>query len=197
MIINTLKNVIYLSGLFKLFFPKYRNQSLDKIFFDTNPLKPRPLNEVKMVLCRIWDNDFDLNLEHLKIWYHSLYDPQKKINLVPFRACRKSSNEVKRTKKLKADWLIGMSSDFVKSIKKIDKKLKGRILDAISELSKCPDQPKGKTIAPLKRELNGLWRIKVGNDHRVIYKPDNTKRTVTLLAYMPREADYKPHHLAF
>ena len=93
------------------------------------------------------------------------------------------------------DWFIGMSLAFTKSIKKIDKKLKGRILDAISNLSKDPVKPQGKTIKPLSANLKGFWSCKIGQSHRLIYKPDSKTKTVILMAYMPRESDYKPHRI--
>ena len=87
------------------------------------------------------------------------------------------------------DWLISMSGEFLKSIKKADKKLKGRILDAISVLSKEPNKSQGNTVKPLTSEFKGLWRYRMG-DYRLIYQPDGKNRTVKLLLFSPRSSAY-------
>ena len=87
------------------------------------------------------------------------------------------------------DWMIGLTTEFIKSIKKVDKKLKGRILDALGWLSKDPVTMKGNTVKPLTDELAGLWRYRVGN-YRLIYKPDDKSKRVTLLTFSPRGDAY-------
>jgi addiction module RelE/StbE family toxin len=89
----------------------------------------------------------------------------------------------------KINWLIGLSSEFKKSVKKVDKKLKGRILDAIETLSTDPVSPKGDTIKPLTKELAGLWRYRVG-DFRLVYKPDSKNKQITLLTFSSRGSVY-------
>lgn len=91
--------------------------------------------------------------------------------------------------KKEAVWLIELSIEFIKSVKKIDKKLKGRILDAIENLSKEPDSQRGDTVKPLTAELKGLWRYRIG-DYRLIYRPDNKSRKVTLVTFDPRSSAY-------
>lgn len=87
-------------------------------------------------------------------------------------------------------WLVGMSEDFIKSIQKIDKKLSGRILDAMTHICKTPVTPKGDTIKPLSSDLKGLWRYRIG-DFRLVYKPDTAKKQVTLLSFNARSNVYQ------
>jgi mRNA-degrading endonuclease RelE of RelBE toxin-antitoxin system len=87
------------------------------------------------------------------------------------------------------DWLIGMTDAFIKAIEGTDKKLKGRILEAISDLSEEPAKPRGDTVKPLASGLKGLWRYRIG-DYRLIYRPDGKNRQVLLLAFASREAVY-------
>jgi len=88
------------------------------------------------------------------------------------------------------DWLIGLSAEFMKSIKRVDKKIKGRILEAIQLICKNPVALKGDTIKPLSDQYKGLWRYRIG-DYRLVYQPDNDNRQVTLLSFAPRSNVYQ------
>ena len=90
----------------------------------------------------------------------------------------------------KSDWLIGLSVEFMKSVRRVDKKLKGRVLEAIQLISKNPVDQKGDTIKPLSDQHKGLWRYRIG-DHRLVYQPDNDKQQVTLLSFAPRSKVYQ------
>jgi mRNA-degrading endonuclease RelE of RelBE toxin-antitoxin system len=85
---------------------------------------------------------------------------------------------------------IGMTDEFLKCIQKIDAKLRGRILDAISQISRRPDEPQGDTIKPLRGELNGLWRFRIG-DYRLIYRPDREQHRVALITFASRGSIYE------
>jgi addiction module RelE/StbE family toxin len=85
--------------------------------------------------------------------------------------------------------MIGFSPEFKKSIKRVEKKLKGRILDALEWLSKEPASIQGNTVKPLSGEFDGLWRYRIGN-YRLIYKPDNENKRVTLLTFSSRSSAY-------
>jgi len=87
-------------------------------------------------------------------------------------------------------WYIGMSDDFIKSIQRIDKKLMGRILEAMTYICKAPITPRGDTIKPLTSELKGLWRYRIG-DFRLVYQPEATKKCVTLLLFDNRGTVYQ------
>jgi mRNA-degrading endonuclease RelE of RelBE toxin-antitoxin system len=87
------------------------------------------------------------------------------------------------------DWLIGMSHQFIKDIRNIDKKLQGRILEAISELLSEPTTKKGDTIKPLQDDKKGLWRYRIG-DYRLIYKPNLSLKKILLMEFVARGAAY-------
>jgi mRNA interferase RelE/StbE len=86
-------------------------------------------------------------------------------------------------------WTIGMSDDFLKSIGSVDKKTQGRILEAISKLSRSPTNPVGDTVKPLTGSLAGLWRYRIG-DYRLIYQPDTGSNCVVLIRFTPRGGAY-------
>jgi len=87
-------------------------------------------------------------------------------------------------------WYIGMTTEFLKSISDIDRKLQGRILQAIATIVKNPFQQKGDTIKPLIGALKGCWRIRIG-EYRLIYKPDGSTGYITLLAFDARGSVYE------
>ncbi len=86
-------------------------------------------------------------------------------------------------------WDIGMSDEFIRSLSKSDKKLMGRILEAMTQICKTPMAPKGDTIKPLVSNLKGLWRYRIG-DFRLINKPEVDQKRVILLAFENRSDVY-------
>jgi mRNA-degrading endonuclease RelE of RelBE toxin-antitoxin system len=86
-------------------------------------------------------------------------------------------------------WYVGMSSSFSKDISKIDRKLQGRILEALNEIIQNPVLLRGDTIKPLSGELDGCWRYRIG-DFRLIYSPDKSTGDITLLAFESRGSAY-------
>jgi mRNA interferase RelE/StbE len=86
-------------------------------------------------------------------------------------------------------WYMGMSSSFSKDIRKIDRKLQGRILEALNEITQNPVSVRGDTIKPLLGELEGCWRYRIG-DYRLIYSPDRSTGDITLLAFESRGSAY-------
>jgi len=67
-------------------------------------------------------------------------------------------------------WLSIFTHEFKKSISKVDKKVKGRIVEAIMEICEAPLEMKGDTQKPLVGEFDGHWRYRIG-DYRLIYLP--------------------------
>jgi hypothetical protein len=47
------------------------------------------------------------------------------------------------------DWFLGMTDEFRKGISAVDRKLQGRIPEALSYITKTPVSPKGDTVKPL------------------------------------------------
>lgn len=87
------------------------------------------------------------------------------------------------------DWDLGLSSEFRKAIRGIDRKLQGRILQAIDYISTKPTVPQGDTVKPLGGELKGLWRYRIG-DYRLLYRPDPDNGRVVLVTFVARGAAY-------
>ena len=96
---------------------------------------------------------------------------------------------VRLGKPTKEEWRFSMTSEFQKSTTRLDKKLLGRILEAIADICKKPTESRGDTIKPLQGELKGKWRYRIG-DYRLIYQPDEQTHTVFLLAMFPRGSAY-------
>jgi mRNA-degrading endonuclease RelE of RelBE toxin-antitoxin system len=88
-------------------------------------------------------------------------------------------------------WFLGMSSAFAKQISKIDRKLQGRILEALVEITGNPEQLRGDTMKPLVGELKGCWRYRLA-DYRIIYSANKATGDITLLAFAPRGSAYAP-----
>jgi mRNA-degrading endonuclease RelE of RelBE toxin-antitoxin system len=86
-------------------------------------------------------------------------------------------------------WYIGMTSGFSRAITGIDRKLQGRILEALADLIKNPLEMRGDTIKPLGGGLKGCWRYRIGN-FRMIYSADRKSGDVTLLAFTARSSAY-------
>lgn len=74
-------------------------------------------------------------------------------------------------------------------MRQLDRTLLGRVLVAIAEICEGPTSLRGDTVKPLSGELAGRWRYRIG-DYRLIYLPDERRRTVFLLAISPRGSAY-------
>ena len=72
---------------------------------------------------------------------------------------RKASDQGILFSRRAPDWLFAMSDDFIKSIERIDKKLQGRVLEAITRIAHGPTTIVGDTMKPLTADLcNGRKR---------------------------------------
>ena len=88
------------------------------------------------------------------------------------------------------DWYIGFSEEFVKSIAKIDKTKRARLLEAIGKIAAAPITPYGDTVKPLTADFAGLWRYRIGDD-RLVYQPNTDSKKIVLLSYGPRGSAYE------
>ena len=86
-------------------------------------------------------------------------------------------------------WYLGFTKEFSKAIANIDRKLQGRVLQALDYLSTKPTVPKGNTVKPLSGEHKGLWRYRIG-DYRLIYRPDTDNARVELITVVGRGSAY-------
>lgn len=89
----------------------------------------------------------------------------------------------------RSDWRIAFTSEVLKAISRADRKLQGRLLEAIAALASKPLQAMGDTVKPLSGDLKGLWRYRLG-DYRLLYFPDSTRREVVLMSFDSRGEVY-------
>lgn len=82
-----------------------------------------------------------------------------------------------------------MTSQFQKDIQTVDRKLQGRILQAISKILDKPTTIQGDTVKPLKSSMAGYWRYRIG-DFRLIYFPDLENARITLANFSSRGGAY-------
>jgi mRNA-degrading endonuclease RelE of RelBE toxin-antitoxin system len=87
-------------------------------------------------------------------------------------------------------WYLGMGPEFVRSVPKADRKLLGRVLVAMTEISLDPMELRGDTVKPLEGDKKGLWRYRIA-DWRLIYWPDPEQRVITLLSLAARGSAYQ------
>ena len=88
-----------------------------------------------------------------------------------------------------AAWSIAFTPTFRKSVASVDKKLQGRVLVAIAELSESPVKAQGDTIKPLVGNLKGTWRYRMGA-YRLFYRPLVEGHMVVLLEFSARGGAY-------
>ena len=98
--------------------------------------------------------------------------------------------KVARESKKRKQYNIGFCEEFYNDIKNIDINTLGRLLKAITHISKNPLEMHGDTIKPLKGNLKGLWRYRIGN-YRVIYQPDPNNQKVEIIAFDCRGNAYE------
>jgi mRNA interferase RelE/StbE len=67
-------------------------------------------------------------------------------------------------------WMSIFTHQFKKNMAILDKKLQGRAMEAILEISDDPLQTRGDTVKKLSGALAGMWRYRIG-DYRLIYEP--------------------------
>ena len=75
------------------------------------------------------------------------------------------------------------------SVKKIDKYLQGRILQALLQIILNPNTIMGDTNIPLTRDLEGYWRYRIG-DYRLIYQLVEKWSEILLISFAARGSAY-------
>jgi mRNA interferase RelE/StbE len=86
-------------------------------------------------------------------------------------------------------WLIGFARPFRKAVESIDRKLQGRILEAMTDIANEPVTNRGDTVKRLSGDMNGFWRYRIG-DFRLVYYPDEATHTITLYDFASRGSAY-------
>jgi mRNA-degrading endonuclease RelE of RelBE toxin-antitoxin system len=107
------------------------------------------------------------------------------------RAPAKPPNEQasKSAVKRPPPWYVAFTDQFRTQLAGLDRKLLGRVLEKISELTINPTQILGDTIKPLDGNLKGFWRIRFG-DYRMIYFPDKEHGNIAIYSLSPRGSAY-------
>ena len=82
-------------------------------------------------------------------------------------------------------WFVGFAKTFKDDLRSTDRKLQGRILDALSKIVDAPMQLIGDTEKPLTGDLAGFWRYRIG-DFRLVYYPDPKSGNITLYHFSSR-----------
>lgn len=130
-------------------------------------------------LSRALNNFWNIEL-HPKL--NRSYESGKQLDVVRYSLARNENYH-------EPEWYLGFTNDFLKTIKGIDRKLQGRILEALRDVTSSPTELKGNTKKPLTSSLKGLWRYRIG-DHRLLYKPDESTKHILVLAFGPRSRIY-------
>jgi mRNA interferase RelE/StbE len=86
-------------------------------------------------------------------------------------------------------YTFSLTPGFEKALQSVDKKMKGRILEAIASLTSEPTTLKGDTVKPLTRDRRGFWRYRIG-DYRLVYQPMIEARRILLVDFSPRASAY-------
>lgn len=85
-------------------------------------------------------------------------------------------------------WRFTLAKEFRRGLRKQPQLLEP-VIAAIMELCADPRSPHGNTVKPLVGELAGMWRYRIGH-FRLIYRPDEGRRAVDVLALKPRSRAY-------
>jgi len=123
--------------------------------------------------------------------YHSEIRFSKKISRPSKALSYSKRTPVNKPKPpVEKNWGFKITKDFMNSIKKVDKNLQGRILEAITKITLSPKTIMGDTIKPLTGDLEGYWRYRIG-DYRLIYKPVEKWSEILLVSFSSRGSVYQ------
>jgi mRNA-degrading endonuclease RelE of RelBE toxin-antitoxin system len=87
-------------------------------------------------------------------------------------------------------WRVELSKSSLKSLKKLDKHVSGRILDRLEELGGLENPLRHKDVRPLEGKLRSFLRFRVG-EHRIIFEIDSPNRRIGVLAIVARTNGYR------
>lgn len=82
-------------------------------------------------------------------------------------------------------WFVGFAKTFKDDLRSTDRKLQGRILEALSKIADAPMALIGDTEKPLTGDLAGFWRYRIG-DFRLVYFPDPKTGNIILYHFSSR-----------
>lgn len=87
-------------------------------------------------------------------------------------------------------WQIEFDSEAENDLKKIDREIQRRILRYLGEKIATGKDPR-RFGAPLRRELSGLWKYRLG-DYRIICRIEDKRVVVYVIRIGHRKNIYKP-----
>jgi len=145
------------------------------------------------------DRTYYGNLKHAASTLQELWSPRLIEPIIPERSASTPYSGIQRDimylpifppePKRPPPWHLGMAPRFTKAVTNIDRKLQGRILEALTLITENPTTIHGDTIKPLSGEFHGCWRYRIG-DYRLVYSPNHTLGDITVLDFASRGAVY-------
>jgi len=88
------------------------------------------------------------------------------------------------------NWQIEVKPTAERQYRKLDKKTRLRIKEALYSLEKAPNPLHHKNVRALTGELHGDCRLRVG-EWRILFTPHPESRTLYVYAILPRGEAYK------
>ena len=127
------------------------------------------LSQARLGQFKQFTYEYEFRCELREIWGPPPIPPSKTED--EKEASPTSDSDIRFSRKTPdpTEWSIAFTPMFRKSVATADKKLQGRVLEAISELSEDPLSLQGNTKKPLTGEFKGLWRYRVG-DYRIVFQ---------------------------
>ena len=86
-------------------------------------------------------------------------------------------------------WEFTLAKEFRRDLKQRSH-LFEQSIRALMEVCDSPMSARSNTVKPLRNELRGMWRYRMG-DFRLIYQPDKDRRVVHFLGLKPRADAYE------
>jgi mRNA interferase RelE/StbE len=86
-------------------------------------------------------------------------------------------------------WKVEVKPSAEKQYRKLDKKTRARVLDALRTLEGMQNPLQHRDMRPLTGELKDDWRLRVG-ELRVLITPQEKSKTLMVYAILPRGSAY-------
>lgn len=87
-------------------------------------------------------------------------------------------------------WQVKLSAKAEKYYKKLDKKMRNRVRQALEELSTFENPIEHQDVKPLTGELKGFYRLRIG-DFRIVFALLCDIRIIAVVNFAPRGDVYK------
>lgn len=82
-------------------------------------------------------------------------------------------------------WAVKVSSAAEKHYNRLDKKAGGKIKQKLLDVSALPNPLTHKDVKPLTGDLNGFYRLRVG-EYRVVFSIIHDRKTIAVVNIAPR-----------